>query len=53
MKWRSANWIWVVVVAAFVGLHFFGHMGHMGGMGPMQHDGPGPPPSQSGATSFP
>jgi hypothetical protein len=35
--WLTKYWIWIVIVLAFVGLHFFGHMGHMG---PMQHNAP-------------
>lgn len=30
MEWLSQNWIWVVVFAAFIGMHLFGHGGHGG-----------------------
>jgi len=32
MDWLAGNWIWVVLIAACVGMHFFGHGGH-GGQG--------------------
>lgn len=35
MEWLSENWIWVVVLAAFIGMHLFGHGAH-GGRG--QHN---------------
>lgn len=28
MAWLSNNWIWIVLGAAFIGLHLFGHGGH-------------------------
>ena len=33
MDWLSANWVWVLIAIAFVGMHMFGHGGHGG------HDG--------------
>jgi len=41
MTWLAENWFWVVVVAAFVGLHLFGHGGHggHGGGGGCGHGG--------------
>lgn len=30
MDWLAANWIWVAVIAACIGMHFFGHGGHGG-----------------------
>lgn len=28
MQWLSQNWIGILLIAAFVGLHLFGHRGH-------------------------
>ena len=28
MQWLIANWFWVLIGVAFVGMHFFGHGGH-------------------------
>ncbi len=28
MQWLLANWIWVLVGIAFIGMHIFGHGGH-------------------------
>ncbi|MCC6608536.1 MAG: DUF2933 domain-containing protein [Burkholderiales bacterium] len=28
MEWLLENWIWIVVAAAFIGIHMFGHGGH-------------------------
>lgn len=33
MDWLSQNWIWVLIFAAFIGMHLFGHGGHGGGCG--------------------
>jgi hypothetical protein len=33
MDWLSQNWIWVLVFAAFIGMHLFGHGGHGGRAG--------------------
>lgn len=33
MEWLSQNWGWIVLAAAFLGMHFFGHRGHGGGGG--------------------
>ena len=30
MGWLSQNWIWVLIFAAFIGMHMFGHGGHGG-----------------------
>ena len=30
MAWLTANWFWVVIFVAFIGLHLFGHGGHGG-----------------------
>lgn len=30
MQWLIANWFWVLIGVAFVGMHFFGHGGHGG-----------------------
>jgi len=30
MTWLAENWFWLVVAAAFIGLHLFGHGGHGG-----------------------
>lgn len=32
MEWLANNWFFVLILAAFVALHFFGH-GHHGGHG--------------------
>lgn len=31
MDWLSSNWVWILVVAFFFGMHLFGHGGHGGG----------------------
>ena len=30
MAWFAANWFWVLIFIAFVGMHAFGHGGHGG-----------------------
>lgn len=30
MDWLVQNWLWVLVFAAFIGMHLFGHGGHGG-----------------------
>jgi len=30
MQWLTENWVWVLIAAAFIGMHFFGHGGHGG-----------------------
>ena len=30
MAWFTANWFWVLIFIAFVGMHLFGHGGHGG-----------------------
>ena len=37
MQWLSQNWIWVLVLAAFIGMHMFGHGGHGGCGGGHDH----------------
>jgi hypothetical protein len=38
MDWLAENWVWLLVGAAFIAMHMFGHGGH-GGHG--RHDGRG------------
>lgn len=33
MDWLVQNWVWVLVFAAFIGMHMFGHGGHGGHSG--------------------
>ncbi len=33
MQWLSQNWVWVVVLVAFIAMHMFGHGAHGGGCG--------------------
>ena len=33
MDWLSQNWIWVIVLVAFVWMHLYGHGGGHGGCG--------------------
>jgi hypothetical protein len=28
MAWLTANWVWILIAIAFVGMHMFGHGGH-------------------------
>ncbi len=30
MEWLSENWIWVLLIAAFIAMHMFGHGRHGG-----------------------
>lgn len=30
MAWLSQNWVWVLFMAAFIGMHMVGHGGHGG-----------------------
>lgn len=30
MDWLTDNWVWILLIAAFVGMHLFGHRGHGG-----------------------
>ena len=30
MAWVTANWFWVLVFVAFIGMHLFGHGAHGG-----------------------
>lgn len=30
MDWLVQNWVWLLVFAAFIGMHLFGHGGHGG-----------------------
>ena len=43
MEWLTANWLWILVFIAFVGMHMFGHGGHAG------HGGHGGAGSKHGA----
>jgi hypothetical protein len=40
MAWLSNNWIWILLGAAFIGLHLLGHGGHSGHN---HHAAKGPP----------
>ena len=33
MDWLAENWVWMLVFAAFIGMHLFGHGGSMAVMG--------------------
>ena len=33
MEWLSQNWGWMILVGAFLGVHFFGHRSHGGAGG--------------------
>lgn len=41
MDWLSQNWVWVLIGAAFVAMHLFGHGGHgrQGGQGTGRRSG--------------
>jgi len=39
MDWLAQNWVWVLVFAAFIGMHLFGHGGHGGHDGHGSHGG--------------
>jgi hypothetical protein len=43
MNWLSQNWVWVLIAAAFIAAHLFGHGGHGshggGGGGGHRHGG--------------
>lgn len=39
MTWFTANWFWVVIFIAFIGMHLFGHGGHGGKAGHGGHGG--------------
>lgn len=41
MDWLVQNWVWVLVFAAFIGMHLFGHGGHGGHGGCGGHGGHG------------
>ena len=30
MDWLAANWVWILIAVAFIGMHMFGHGGHGG-----------------------
>lgn len=56
MAWLSQNWVWVLFMAAFIGMHMFGHGGHGGhGKRPGEADKDSTPPdeSRSGSDSKP
>jgi len=42
MTWLAENWFWLIVAAAFIGMHLFGHGGHGGHGGHRGHGGCGP-----------
>lgn len=39
MDWLAQNWIWVVFLALFIGMHLVGHGGHGGHGGGCGHGG--------------
>ena len=41
MDWLAENWVGVLVFAAFIGMHLFGHGGHGGHGGSGGHGGHG------------
>lgn len=45
MDWLAQNWVWVLVFAAFIAMHLFGHGGHGGGCGG-RHQPPTKPPGK-------
>lgn len=51
MEWLSQNWIWVLVLAAFVAMHLFAHGGHGGHGGRGGHCGRGDRPPTDGEQS--
>ena len=48
MAWLAENWFWVLIVAVFLGAHFFGHKGHRGGHGTHAKHGGGGCGGESG-----
>lgn len=38
MQWLAENWIWVIVFAAMISMHVFGHGGHGGHGGGRRDD---------------
>ena len=30
MEWLAQNWVWVLLIGAFIAMHLFGHGGHGG-----------------------
>jgi hypothetical protein len=44
MAWLSNNWILILLGAAFIALHLFGHGGHGGHGGHNRQAGKGPAP---------
>lgn len=53
MQWLGENWIWVVVIAAFMGMHLFGHGGHGGHGGDGSSGGGSKPKEGEGSGSRP
>jgi hypothetical protein len=52
MQWLIANWFWVLIGVAFVGMHLFGHGGHGGHGGGHRHgSGAEDPGSRDGVSS--
>lgn len=39
MDWLAQNWVWILVLGAFIGMHLFGHGGHDGHGGCGGHGG--------------
>lgn len=52
MDWLTENWVWVLVGAAFIGVHFFGHGGH-GGHGGQREDGSSAKRKDDGSSAKP
>jgi hypothetical protein len=38
MDWLAQNWVWVVILVLFIGMHLFGHGGHGGHSGEGDED---------------
>ena len=53
MAWITANWFWVLILAAFLAMHLFGHGGHGGSHKQPRRDGAGAgdPPGRTGNSS--
>jgi hypothetical protein len=49
MDWLWQNWIWVLVFAAFIGLHMFGHGGHGSHGGQQRRPDPGKEEKKDGS----
>ena len=51
MVWLTANWFWVLIFIAFIGMHTFGHGGHGGGIRQRSKDQNERGESQSGVVN--